>query len=412
MTKIKLRWLWVIVGVEIAAIVGLVVWAQAFRQSEAPAPVATTPVPTQQQTKLPAYKTPKIALVQIAKGATDPVGIVASPNASDTRLFVIEQGGVIRTIKDKALEPEAFLDIKSRVQSGGEMGLLGLAFDPNVSGSSAFYVNYTDHADNTIVARYKLSKQTGRADPGSEKILLKIKQPFSNHNGGNMAFGPDGYLYIGMGDGGSGGDPDNRSQNMNDLLGKMLRIDVKGDGDYQVPKDNPFAKSGGKPEIWASGLRNPWRFSFDRQTGDLYIADVGQGDWEEISVQAARSKGGENYGWRCYEGSHTFKTQGCPAASSFTAPIIEYDHSKDRCSVTGGFVYRGGKFLALDGKYFYADYCTGEMFYSQQTSGVWNSVLAADASFHISTFGEDNKGELYLADYDSGTIYQITDTAN
>jgi glucose/arabinose dehydrogenase len=410
MTKIKLRWLWVTIAVELAAISGLVIWAQAFRQAETPAPVVTAPVNT--PTKTPSYKTPAVTLAQVAKGVTDPVGIVASPVATDTRLYIIEQGGVIRTIKDKALEPEAFLDIKSRVQSGGEMGLLGFAFDPKVATSKAFYVNYTDHADNTIVARYKISDQTGRGDPSSEKILLKVKQPFANHNGGNLAFGPDGYLYIGMGDGGSGGDPDNRSQNMSDLLGKMLRLDVQGDGDYKVPTTNPFAKTGGKPEIWASGLRNPWRFSFDRKTGDLYIADVGQGDWEEISVQLAASKGGENYGWRCYEGSHAFKTDGCPAASSLTAPIIEYDHSKDRCSVTGGFVYRGSKFPALDGKYFYADYCTGEVFYSQQTSGVWNSVAAADASFHISTFGQDNKGEVYLADYDSGTVYQITDTAN
>lgn len=411
MTKIKLYWLWVIVGVELAAITLLVVWAGVFRQSGPPENPAPTPA-VQPEPNAPTYKKPVIALVQTAKGVADPVGIVASPNPADKRLYVVEQGGVIRTIKDKVLEAQAFLDIKSRVESGGEMGLLGLAFDPKVADTNAFYVNYTDPAQNTIVARYKISGQTGRADPSSEKILLKIKQPYRNHNGGNMAFGPDGYLYIGMGDGGSGGDPEKRGQDMNDLLGKMLRIDVSGDGGYKVPTNNPFAKSGGKPEIWASGLRNPWRFSFDRKTGDLYIADVGQGDWEEISFQPGSSKGGENYGWRCYEGSHAFKTDGCPSASSLVAPIVEYNHSKDRCSVTGGFVYRGSKFPALDGRYFYADYCTGEIFYSQQTSGVWNTVLAADAAFNISTFGQGGDGELYVADYGSGAIYQITDTAN
>jgi glucose/arabinose dehydrogenase len=411
MSRIKLRWLWIVLGVEVLVIVGLVVWALGFRQT-APELSPVIQVPQTEPTPKTQYKTPKIALTEVASGLKEPVGIFGIPKTDDKRLFVIEQAGAIRTIEGKKLDSTPFLDIKSKVLSGGEMGLLGLAFHPKVAENNYFYVNYIDKSQNTVVARYSLKSGGDVADPGSEKVLLKIKQPYANHNGGNMAFGPDGFLYIGMGDGGRAGDPDNRAQDKNDLLGKMLRLNVDGGALYSSPESNPFVGGGGKPEIWALGLRNPWRFSFDSKTGDLYIADVGQGEYEEISFQAANSRGGENYGWRCYEGSHPYKTDGCAAASSFVAPIIQYDHSQDRCSVTGGYVYRGSQFPALAGKYFYGDFCGGQLYYAEQASGAWSPVTALDTEYRVSTFGQDNSGELYLADYDSGAIYQLTDTAN
>lgn len=408
MSKIKIAWLWIIVGLEVAAIVGLIVWAVAFRQDK-----PDTQTPNNQGTQQPSLKTPAVALAQVVGGTSKPVAITAMSDKNDKRLFVVEQDGTIRTVKaDKTLDSTPFLDIKSKVLSQGEMGLLGLAFHPKVAENNFFYVNYIDKSMNTIVARYTISPTTGVADPKSEKVILKIKQPYSNHDGGALVFGPDGYLYVGMGDGGSAGDPENRAQNMNDLLGKMLRINVDAGDPYSVPADNPFVSGGGKPEIWSSGLRNPWRFSFDRKTGDMYMADVGQGLYEEIDFQLGTSKGGENYGWRCYEGTHEFKTDGCQDASKYVKPILEYDHSEGRCSVTGGYVYRGGNYPALDGKYFYGDFCGGQLYYAEQKSGEWSVVKAASTSYQITTFGEDSAGELYLADYATGIIYQVTDSAN
>jgi glucose/arabinose dehydrogenase len=405
MSKIKMRWLWLIAGLEVAGIATLLIWNFVFRQST-PAP----PPQTTQNSDI-GYKTPKIELAQVVTGLSKPTAITAMPDATDKRLFIVEQDGTIRIVNaDKTLAPTAFLDIKSKVKSEGEMGLLGLAFHPQVAQNHYFFVNYVDNNQNTIIARYTISTATGLADKASEKTLLKIKQPYSNHNGGQLAFGPDGYLYIGMGDGGSAGDPENRAQNKNELLGKILRIDVNNDN-YAVPADNPFVKEGGKPEIWALGLRNPWRFSFDRKTGDLYIADVGQGNYEEIDLQKATSKGGENYGWRCYEGSHEFKTDGCLDANNYTLPILDYDHSDSRCSVTGGYVYRGGQYPALLGKYFFGDYCGGQLYYIEQKSGSWTATKTT-TSYKISTFGEDSNGELYLADHVGGAVYQITDIAN
>jgi glucose/arabinose dehydrogenase len=289
---------------------------------------------------------------------------------------------------------------------------LGIAYHPKTAENKFFYVNYTDKSQNTIVARYTISSKTGRADKDSEKVLLKLKQPYTNHNGGGVAFGPDGFLYIGMGDGGSGGDPQNYAQNPDDLLGKMLRIDADKGIMYDIPAGNPFAKSGGKPEIWASGLRNPWRFSFDAKSGDLYIADVGQGDYEEVNFQPATSKGGENYGWRCYEGAQVFNDKGCKDAATYVKPILQYDHGDRRCSITGGYVYRGKAFPALDGNYFYGDYCNGQIFYARKVKSAWQSTLGKATTMQISTFGEDSAHELYVADYVRGTLFQITDTAN
>lgn len=411
MSKIKIHWLWIVVALEVAAITGLLVWGIALRNTGEKA--AKTPA-TQQNTT-PSYKTPKVELAPVVAGLASPVVITAVPDTGDKRLFVVEQAGIIRIVNaDKTLDATPFLDIRSKVKSGGEMGLLGLAFHPQVADNRYFFVNYIDKGQNTIIARYAISKETGRADPSSEKILLKINQPYPNHNGGALAFGPDGYLYIGMGDGGDAGDPDNRAQSNNDLLGKMLRINVDSGDKYDIPADNPFVAEGGKREIWAMGLRNPWRFSFDRKTGDLYIADVGQGNWEEINFQEAGRKGSlMNYGWRCYEGAHEFKmTEGCQGPNSYVQPILEYDHSEGRCSVTGGYVYRGSEHPALAGKYFYGDFCGGQLYYAGQASGIWTSVLAASTGYKLTTFGEDSAGELYLADYATGTIYQITDTAN
>ena len=409
MSKMRLNWLWLVVVVEVAAIVSLVAWGVFFRRPHTPAPVTQT----QQTPKPVVYNTPRVELAQVASGFTEPVAIAALPNASDARLFVAEQAGVVRVIKsDKTVDETPFLDIKNKVKSGGEMGLLGLAFHPKVDVNNYFFVNYTNKDMYTVIARYTISTQTGRADVASEKVLLKIKQPYTNHNGGGLVFGPDGYLYIGMGDGGSANDPENRAQNKNELLGKMLRINVDGGDSYAVPPDNPFVKEGGKPEIWAMGLRNPWRYSFDRKTGDLYIADVGQGQYEEVDLQPAASKGGENYGWRCYEGAQPFKTDGCQPAETYSKPILQYDHGDSRCSVTGGYVYRGTKYPALDGQYFYADYCSGQIFYAHKSTAGWESVLGLKTTFQPSTFGEDGAGELLLADHASGTIYQVTDTAN
>ena len=411
MTKIKIGWLWIVVGLEIVAIAALLVWGLVVRQAE---DTAKTDKPVVQQNTKPVYKTPKIELSKVTGGLAKPVTITAMPDASDKRLFVVEQDGVIRVVNaDRSVDATPFLDLQSKVKTGGEMGLLGLAFHPQVADNNYFFVNYVDKDQNTVVARYTINKDTKRADAKSEKVLLKIKQPYTNHNGGAVAFGPDGYLYIGMGDGGSGGDPQNHAQDNNDLLGKMLRINVDSGDKYDIPTDNPFATEGGKREIWASGLRNPWRFSFDRKTGDMYIADVGQGDWEEINFIQANSQGGlKNFGWRCYEGSHTFKTDNCQGPNSYVMPILEYDHTEGRCSVTGGYVYRGSKYPAVAGKYFYGDYCGGQLYYTSQVSGVWTPVSAATTGYAISTFGEDSAGELYIADYATGTIYQVTDTAN
>lgn len=409
MSRIKVRWLWIVVGIEILAIAAILIWGLALRQPKN-APVVTPP-PVTTPAPEPTYNTPEIELKEVASGFSQPVAIVSTGNASDTRLFVVEQDGRIRYIKDG--KPADFLDIRSKVKTGAEMGLLGLAFHPDLAKNPYFYVNYTDKNQNTNVARYTL-KSDGTADAGSEKTILQVAQPYPNHNGGGLAFGPDGYLYIGLGDGGSGGDPQNRAQNPNQLLGKMLRINVNSGDPYSSPKDNMFPDGkGGRPEIWAMGLRNPWRFSFDRKTGDLYIADVGQGDWEEINFQAADAKSGaQNYGWRCYEGSHKFNTNGCKDASNYVNPIIEYNHDDGRCSVTGGYVYRGTQLPALDGKYFYGDYCGGQLYYAELVSGKWKTMPAAETNHSITTFGEDNTGSLYLASYKTGTVYNINDTAN
>ena len=353
-----------------------------------------------------------IELQQVASGLQSPVAIA---HAGDTRLFIVEQPGRIMIWNGSSVLPAPFLDLRAQISAGGERGLLGLAFHPRYAENGFFFVNYTDLSGDTVVARYTRSAaDPNRADPATARVLLHIDQPFGNHNGGQLAFGPDGYLYIGMGDGGAANDPDNRAQNRTQLLGKMLRLDVNSGNPYGIPADNPFiGQSSTRNEIWALGLRNPWRFSFDRVTGDLWIADVGQGSREEVNFQPASSDGGENYGWRLMEGSACFipASNNCNAAGTLVEPVIEYGHGGGACSVTGGYVYRGTRTPRLAGAYVYGDYCNGVISAATRLpGGTFTSRVLTGTNFFISTFGEDVNGELYVADHGNGRIFRITDT--
>jgi glucose/arabinose dehydrogenase len=330
-------------------------------------------------------------------------------NARDgsKRLFITEQPGRIVIVRDNAQLKEPFLDIRGRVGCCGERGLLSVVFPQGFQKKNYFYVNYTNRSGDTVVARFRTTKNPDQADPASEEKLLMVKQPFANHNGGQLAFGPDGYLYIGMGDGGSAGDPFRNGQKLDTLLGKMLRIDVESNiKPYGVPPSNPYVgKKGVLPEIWSLGLRNPWRFSFDRKTGDLFIADVGQNKYEEVNVQPASSKGGENYGWNIMEGLHCFRAKACDT-SGLVMPVAEYDHDAG-CSVTGGLVYRGTLFPSFDGIYFYGDYCSGRIWGIRRSGEQWIAKELVKSGISISAFGDDEAGELYVADYGGGGIFRI-----
>lgn len=349
------------------------------------------------------------ALVIFASGLTTPVSIA---NAGDSRLFVVNQRGSVLVVDSLGnVNPVPFLDISSRVVYGGERGLLGITFHPNYKTNGYFYVNYVGAGDSTHISRFSVSSANpDRAQPSSELKLMTIFQPYTNHKGGDLRFGPDGYLYIGLGDGGSGGDPQNRAQNLMELLGKMLRIDVNQGNPYSIPPTNPFyASLSMRNEIWAYGLRNPWRFSFDRLTGDLWIADVGQNAFEEINFQAASSTGGENYGWRCYEGNATYNTSGCNSPSNYTFPVYAYPHGTE-CSVTGGYVNRYSESSPYYGHYFFADYCGDKIWTLRKVAGNW--VVETFGQFpnnNFSTFGEDASGRLYIADLTGGKIYRIVD---
>lgn len=350
----------------------------------------------------------------VASGFTRPVDIA---HAGDGRLFIVEQRGLIKIIDESGqVLSTPFLNIDPRVNSGAnERGLLGLAFHPDYANNGYFYVNYTNNSGHTTVSRFEVSAANPNVgNPDSELILLTVNQPYSNHNGGDLNFGPDGYLYIGMGDGGSGGDPQNYSQNRQSLLGKMLRIDVNSGSPYGIPADNPFVnETETRDEIWALGLRNPWRFSFDRQTGDMWIGDVGQNAWEEVDFQPASSTGGENYGWRCYEGFNAYNTSGCNSADTYVRPVHHYANSGSNpgCSVTGGYVYRGEDFPALQGMYIYADYCSGRMWsIKPDGQGGWvNQDLYFNGSNEYSSFGENHVGELFVATLSLGRIYRLVD---
>jgi len=351
----------------------------------------------------------KGTLVPFATGLSHPVCIA---NAGDSRLFVVdEQGYIVIVNSDGNVNPINFLDIHERVTYGGERGLLGLAFHPQYATNGYFYVNYIGAGDSTHISRFSVNPGNPEtADPSSEFKLMTIYQPFGNHNGGCLCFGPDGYLYIGMGDGGSAGDPGNRAQNPMEYLGKMLRIDVNQGNPYAIPQSNPFSGSlSALNEIWALGLRNPWRFSFDRLSGDLWIGDVGQNVTEEIDMQPAASTGGENYGWRCYEGNQPYDSSGCVPSSSLIFPVFAYPHG-DECSVTGGYVYRGTPLSLWYGYYFFADYCSDRIWTLHNVSGNWTKEdFGQFTGNNFSTFGEDVYGQLYVAGLTSGTIFRVID---
>lgn len=344
-------------------------------------------------------------LVPVADGIRQPVVIT---NAGDERLFVAEQSGAIRVISSGELLRDPFLDLSGELSTGGERGLLGLAFPSDYQETGRFYVYYTGDGGQSVLSRFSVTPgNPNRANPESEEVLLTQEQPFSNHNGGQIVFGPDGYLYVGLGDGGSGGDPQGNGQNLGTFLGKLLRLDVSGDAGYAVPPSNPFVdRDGARDEIWAYGLRNPWRFSFDRETGDLYIADVGQDAYEEVNFVAAGTGAGLNYGWKIMEGLHCYEASECDQAG-LTLPVIEYPHGPQwGTSITGGYVYRGSDVPALQGSYVFADFVSGRV-WSASAEGGWAPKPLFETGFNVSTFGEDAAGELYVAAYDSGMIYRV-----
>lgn len=348
-----------------------------------------------------------VQLVEVVGGFRRPLYVTGAGDVSG-RLFIVEQFGQIHVYQNGALLPAPFLDVSSLISTrGNEQGLLGLAFHPDYAANGAFYINYTDVRGDTAVVRYTVSQDNPDvADPASAQIILQIDQPFGNHNGGHLVFGPDGYLYIGMGDGGSGGDPQGNAQNPATLLGKMLRIDVNGGEPYGIPADNPFVNDASyAPEIWALGLRNPWRYSFDRATGDLYVADVGQNVWEEVNFVPASSSGGENYGWNFLEGTHPFS--GAATPEGLMMPFFEYSHREGGCSVTGGYVYRGQAVPDLQGVYLFGDYCSGIIWASyRDQAGNWQTNPFLQFDDTISSFGEDEQGELYLVSH-GGTVFKF-----
>jgi len=341
----------------------------------------------------------------VSGGLNSPVGLANAGDGSQ-RLFVLEQPGVIRILREGALLPDPFLDISNQVGCCGERGLLGLAFHPNYEQNGFFYLNYTDLNGDTVISRFSVSSDPDRADPASETLVLGVPQPYPNHNGGSMAFGPDGYLYLGLGDGGSGGDPQGNGQNPDVLLGKLLRLDMDSGEPYAIPADNPYAAGGGAAEVWASGLRNPWRFSFDRLTGDLYIGDVGQSSWEEIDFSPAGSPGGVNFGWNFREGTHPYSDTAPPAGLELIDPVVEYGHDQG-ITVIGGYVYRGERLPAWQGIYLYGDYGSGLIWgLFRDSSGVWQNTLLFQTGSTITSFGEDEQGEVYLVDH-MGILFRL-----
>ena len=354
-----------------------------------------------------------LTLTPVVEDLSQPLFATHAGDGSN-RLFIVEKTGAIRIVQDTALLAAPFLDLSGSVSSGSEQGLLGLAFPPNFAESGHFFVNYTDRQGDTQVARFQVSAgDPNRADPASAFTVLTLDQPAGNHNGGMLAFGPDGMLYIGTGDGGAANDRFGNGQNPATLLGKMLRLDVTSapDQPYVVPPDNPWVNvdwngQDVRDEIWAVGLRNPWRYAFDRATGELWIADVGQNQWEEINVTAAGSPGGLNFGWPIMEGTHCFQTTVCDP-TGLVLPVHEYQHA-GHCSVTGGYVYRGQAQPTWNGVYFYGDYCSGTIWaLAPDGSGGWANAELARPGITLSSFGEDEAGELYVTDLGSGTVYRL-----
>jgi glucose/arabinose dehydrogenase len=352
---------------------------------------------------------PTLALVPVVSGLNFPLFLTAPPGDTG-RLFIVEKAGVIRIVKHGSLLGTPFLNITSLTTKGGEQGLLGLAFSPDYSTSGRFYVSYTTtgggNAGHSVIARYHVSSDpdlSGTADT----VILTVNQPFANHNGGNIIFGPDGFLYFGLGDGGDAGDPFETGQDRTDLLGSMLRLDVSG-ASYSIPAGNPYVGHATfRQELWNYGLRNPWRWSFDRQTGDLYIADVGQNKYEEVDVVPAGAGGGQNFGWDDMEGTHCFEDANC-ASNPAIRPVLDYGHNEG-CSVTGGYVYRGAAVPAIQGLYFYSDYCAGVLRSFRWSAGgitEQKSWTLLHTGGGVTSFGEDAQGELYLLS-NSGTVYRF-----
>lgn len=346
-----------------------------------------------------------IRLEKVGEGFRNPVYVTSPPG--DSRLFVVEQAGRIRVMKNGRTLPVPFLDIASSVSSGGERGMLSMAFHPDYRTNGWFFVNYTDRNGDTHIERFKVSSNPDVADARSAQLILKVDQPYANHNGGLVMFGPDGMLYIGMGDGGSGGDPHGNGQNPRALLGKMLRINVSRAEPYTIPVGNPYTNGvGGAPEVWATGMRNPWRFAFDRATGLLYIGDVGQDRSEEVDVAPA-NRPGINYGWNIMEGERCYRTPGC-RHDGLEPPAVAYDHGGGVCSVIGGYVYRGRRVPQIVGTYFYSDYCAGWLRSFRYQNGAvtekrsWNM----ESIGNVVSFGEDSAGELYIVS-ENGKIYRF-----
>ena len=358
-----------------------------------------------------------VSLTPFAGGLHQPVAIAFTGQLGDTRTFVVERAGVIRIVQSNgALLPTPFLDISPTVDSQSylEMGMLGLAFDPGYASNGNFFVYYTGPGGpggNTLhLSRFHVSGDPDVASP-VETSVLTIDHPDNfNHDGGQLQFGPDGYLYLGPGDGGSGGDPPDNAQHTDRLLGKLLRLNVSGVPTYTIPADNPFANTpGARGEIWAYGLRNPWRFSFDQLTGDLYIGDVGQDTWEEVDFQPAANGGGRNYGWHCYEGNHPYPPGDCASTNGLIFPVAEYNHNTGGDAIMGGYVYRGGQYPSIDGYYFYADFGDGN-FWAMRTCDHQVTDLG-HLTGNPSTFGQDPSGQLYVAGLNSGNIYKLVGPA-
>jgi glucose/arabinose dehydrogenase len=351
------------------------------------------------------YGTGQKAAAQIDLQLTPVAGLfsivdIKHPGDASNRLFLIGKQGFVHIVQDGQLLEQPFIDVSGLLATGGnEQGLLSMAFSPDYASDGRFYLFFTDNQQRSNITRFRVSQNPNLADPESAELIFAVDQPFANHNGGRLEFGPDGFLYLGIGDGGGAGDPVLAGQNLSTHLGKIIRIDVSSDGSgYLIPPDNPFV---GQPasmlkEIWAYGVRNPWRMSFDRMTGDLYIADVGQSQVEEIDFQPANSSGGENYGWSDFEGSSCF--QGDCDMTGKTFPVFEYSHADGNCSITGGQVYRGPDYANLFGSYLYGDFCSGRIWALQQQNGQWSSqLLSPDSVGGILTFGEDERGNIYVS---------------
>jgi glucose/arabinose dehydrogenase len=377
--------------------------------AEEPRPDTTSTTET-----APVSGRPEIALAERWSGFDEPLQVTHAGDGTG-RLFVVEKGGLVWEIADGVVADEPFLDLSADVSTNSERGLLSLAFEPDFGDTDAFYAYYTDRDGRTVVARFEASEGRGPVDTDERSVRLVVEQPYANHNGGQLAFGPDGHLYIGLGDGGGGGDPEDNGQDPTTLLGAILRVDTRASATgvresgyltdpFSIPEDNPFADGADAlPEIWALGLRNPWRFSFDRETGDLWIGDVGQSAWEEIDFQPASSGGGENYGWNRLEGTHVFREP--VDIEEPVMPAFEYGHDVGQ-SVTGGFVYRGERIPELAGTYVFGDFVSGTIWGLWPSGEGWEDLVLAETGLTISSFGEDEEGEVYVVDF-GGTVYAI-----